>query len=52
VEKAARAGLMKEFIDQQKKEQTADSDTKENRWLLIFTAIFIAILLIYLLFLS
>lgn len=52
VEKAARAGLMKELIDQQKKEQTADSDTKENRWLLIFTAIFIAILLIYLLFLS
>ncbi|MBO1265352.1 hypothetical protein J3A84_09950 [Proteiniclasticum sp. SCR006] len=52
VEKAARAGLMKELIDQQKKEQTAASDTKENRWLLIFSAVFVLVLLIYLLFLS
>lgn len=52
VDKAARAGLLKELIDEERKEGTAASDSKEVRWLLLFSAVFALILLIYLVFLS
>lgn len=52
VDKAARAGLLKELIDEKRKEGTAASDSKEVRWLLLFSAVFALSLLIYLVFLS
>lgn len=50
VDIALRAGLLKEYVDEDKLEKSIASDTKETRWLLIFSVSFIAVLIIYLIF--
>lgn len=50
VDIALRAGLLKEYVDQNKLKKSIASDGKETRWLLIFSVSFIAVLIIYLIF--
>ena len=52
VDKALRAGLLKELVDQENKVEGRSSDTKDTRWLLVFTFIVVFILLLYLLILQ
>ncbi len=53
VDKAIKFGLLKELINHKSKEnESLSSYPKENRWLLIFSSVFIGLLIIYLLFLK
>ena len=47
---ALRFGLLKEYGDGYKQEENTISNFKETKWILIFSASFIAVLIIYLIF--
>lgn len=50
VDIALRAGLLKEYVEKDKLKESMASDVAETRWLLIFSATFIALLIVYLIF--